>query len=391
MESKKVLILAHKPPYPKVDGGCIAIAQILEAFIDLDVSVSFLCFETQKHPSEKLQKQPKFTYKSISINTEVGPWSAFKNLGKKASYFLDRFKHTAFENELINALQKNNFDLIVFESLFTSNYLETVQKHSSAKIVYRSHNIEHQIWETQLVEEQNLLRKVYLKLQVKRLKNEEIKFWNKVDAISSISEKDSEFIKQHSLKKVDTVGLYCNENHLLQKDRDNKVDFFHIGAMDWLPNQFGLNWLLDNVWELFRTNNPTAELHLAGKGMSEKLINTKAEGVNNHGEVADASAFMKAHKIMLVPLFSGSGIRVKIIEGMAQGKCIITTSLGAEGLSIKNKENILIANSKEEFIAQMQFCSNQPIRVSEIGTEARKFAKENFSKQAVSLQLKNLF
>ena len=71
MEAKKVLILAHKPPYPKADGGCIAIAQMLEAFLDIGVSVHFICFETQKHPSKNVKEHPNLTYKSIPVDTKL--------------------------------------------------------------------------------------------------------------------------------------------------------------------------------------------------------------------------------------------------------------------------------------------------------------------------------
>jgi glycosyltransferase involved in cell wall biosynthesis len=100
---------------------------------------------------------------------------------------------------------------------------------------------------------------------------------------------------------------------------------------------------------------------------------------------------MNSHKVMLIPLFSGSGIRVKIIEGLALGKCIITTSIGADGISVKHRENILIADTTKEFAEQMKFCMDQPKRVAEIGESARRFAKANFSKSAVKEELKALF
>jgi len=93
---------------------------------------------------------------------------------------------------------------------------------------------------------------------------------------------------------------------------------------------------------------------------------------------------------MLVPLFSGSGIRVKIIEGMAMGKCIISTNIGVEGISCTDKKNILIANTKEEFIEAMKFCIQNPERVNNIGAEAKKYAVENFSKGVITNQLNKL-
>ena len=211
MEAKKVLILAHKPPYPKADGGCIAIAQILESFLDIGVNVHFICFETQKHPSKNVKEHPNLTYKSILIDTKLSIWAALKNLClQTTSYFTSRFNHPDFKREVTQTLNNNSFDLIVFESLFTKHYLKTVRKRTAAKLVYRSHNIEHKIWETKIEKEDTALRSAYLKLQVKRLKKEELKFWNEVDTIASISEKDSKKISEYNAEKTKTIGLHLN-------------------------------------------------------------------------------------------------------------------------------------------------------------------------------------
>ena len=82
-----------------------------------------------------------------------------------------------------------------------------------------------------------------------------------------------------------------------------------------------------------KTKEKSAEIHLAGRAMPTKLKSHKQDGYYNHGEVSNASDFMSKHKVMLVPLFSGSGIRVKIIDGMSLGKCIISTSIGVKGIN----------------------------------------------------------
>ena len=391
MEGKKVLILAHKPPYPKVDGGCIAIAQLLEVYLEAGAKVHFIGMETQKHPSKNPLKHPHLNYKTIAINSEATKWGALKSLTSNDSYFLARFKQVDFDNELIHTLQNNDFDIVIFESLFTSLYLNTVRNYSNAKTIYRSHNIEHAIWEMQEKSEKNILKKAYLKLQIKRLKKEELDFWKKVYTVVSISEIDTKYIKKNTTNSIETIGLYSVESQLIQADQNQNIDFFHLGAMDWQPNQQAITWLLENVWGSFHQKNTKTELHIAGRGMSDELINTKLPGLKNHQEVTDAAMFLRKHKVMLVPLFSGSGIRVKIIEGMAMGKCIITTSLGCQGINVNHLENILIANTKEEFIEQMEFCINKPTKVAQIGENAKKFAILNFSKSDVIKQLKSLF
>ena len=356
----------------------------------MGVSVYFIAIETAKHPAKNELQHPNLHYKTVRVDTSINFFGAFKNLFSKSSYFLARFAQKSIEEEIKKTLEEHTFETVIFESLFTSSYINIVRKNSKAKIVYRSHNIEHKIWETQNSSETNIIRKTYLNTQIRRLKKEEICFWNTVDLIASISKTDTIEIAKNSNTEIKNIGLYCNNDYINAIDKSTKIDFFHIGAMDWKPNLTAIKWLLNNVWNEFRSINTKAELHLAGRKMPSELIHKQDQGVTNHKEVSDALNFMSSHKVMLVPLFSGSGIRVKIIEGLALGKCIITTSIGAAGIAISPNKNILIANTKEEFIAQMEFCISKPDKVNEISENARRFARENFSIESINQQLEDL-
>ena len=236
----------------------------------------------------------------------------------------------------------------------------------------------------------NLIFYQYLKLQVNRLRREEFKAWESFNCIASISSKDSILIKDRCATTIDTIGLYIEDRHLEYNDQSTKIDFFHLGAMDWIPNLEAVNWLLTQVWTEFTSTFPKAELHIAGRSMPKHLIDQKLLGLHNHHEVVNALQFISEHKVMLVPLRSGSGLRVKIIEGMAMGKCIISSSIGLEGIPATNQKNVLIANSREEFMNAMKFCIENTEKVNEIGQEAKKLALEHFSKEKITNQLEAL-
>ena len=390
MASKNILIISHKPPYPKVDGGSIAIAQVLEAVLEQGCHVTFLCMETDKHPSQNSITNTNLNFKAIYVNTKLKIASALTNMFTKQSYILSRFNQNVFRKALEKILKKQTFDTILFESLFTSAFLNTVNEHSNAKKLYRAHNIEHHIWLQQSNQNKNIFKRWYLNIHAKRLKNEEIKFWNNIDSILSISETDRSYIIKQCPTPTYTLGLHIEKRHLQYNDQSTKVDFFHLGAMDWLPNQDGINWILKDVFPKVKQKEKSAEIHLAGRAMPTKLKSHKQDGYYNHGEVSNASDFMSKHKVMLVPLFTGSGIRVKIIDGMSLGKCIISTSIGVKGINCSNNKNILIANTENEFIEAMCFCIQNPDKVNEIGNEAKKYARENFSKQHITNELKKI-
>ena len=100
---------------------------------------------------------------------------------------------------------------------------------------------------------------------------------------------------------------------------------------------------------------------------------------------------MEAHDIMLVPLKSGSGLRIKIVEGLALGKCIIGTSIAFKGLKVESFNQVIIANNTIEFVEAMSFCIKNPDRVANIKANGQKFAETNFSESQFVKTLEKIF
>ena len=110
-----------------------------------------------------------------------------------------------------------------------------------------------------------------------------------------------------------------------------------------------------------------------------------------HGEVDDAKQFIQENHVMLVPLFSGSGMRVKILEGMALGKTIISSSIGLEGIHATDKKEVLIANNPDEFIAQIDFCMKHSAERIQIGRDASTFIQDHFNTHQIARRLVDVY
>ena len=121
------------------------------------------------------------------------------------------------------------------------------------------------------------------------------------------------------------------------------------------------------------------------------LLELKLPNVVVHGEVADAAEFISRHEVMIVPLFSGSGMRVKIVEGMVMGKVIITTSLGKEGIEGQDKKHFLIANNADHFISAIQYCVEHPDDAAQIGKHALEKASSQFEKHEAARQIMEIY
>jgi len=157
--------------------------------------------------------------------------------------------------------------------------------------------------------------------------------------------------------------------------------------MNWIPNAEGIKWFLHNVWPDLRNEFPYLRFYLAGREMPSWMLRMNIPGVVVVGEVEDAREFMDSHHIMIVPLFSGSGIRIKIIEGMAAGRAVVSTRIGAEGIDYTNGGNILIANAVCEFVDLISLCVTDEKRTGKLGREARKLIETSYDRRRIIREL----
>ena len=161
--------------------------------------------------------------------------------------------------------------------------------------------------------------------------------------------------------------------------------------MNWHPNEQGIKWFIEECWDNVRQSTPHVQAYFAGRYMPQWLKNTNVEGIHIVGEVEDSIRFMTSKQIMVVPLLSGSGIRIKIIEAMSIGKTVVATSIAAEGIMYEDKKNILIANTPQEFADAIKFCIENPLECKKIGEEAYKLIAEKYSNDQVVNQLLALY
>ncbi len=393
----KILQVCSKVPYPAKDGGSIAMNMLTEGLIACDNQVTVLSMRTPKnHIQDKdidAQYRKKTSYQSVFVDTTIRPFSAFLNLFSGESYNITRFYSKAFETKLKELLHRENFDIVQLETLWVTPYVETIKKNSRAKIVFRSHNVEYLIWERLAQITKNPLKKIYLSLLAKRLKDYETGMLNKYEGIACITELDLlQFKKLGCIKPLVHIpfGVHLADYIPVQPDHAYP-SVFHIGAMDWMPNEEAIKWLLKNIWPQIHFKYPNLNLYLAGRNMPGWLTDLKMKNVVVVGEVKDSLDFINTHSIMLVPLQSGGGMRIKIIESMALSKTVISTSIGAEGILCEDKVNVLIANSEKEFVEAIDLCINNKIFSETIGQNARLLIENKYDNRKICNRLSEFY
>jgi len=391
----KVLQICSKPPLPEIDGGCKAMNSITQGMLNLGVEVKILTLSTQKHPFNSNQLASDYLnstqIETTYVDTTPNPISAALNLLSSKSYNLERFNVKEFDNKIAAELTKNSYDVVLLEGLYVSMYLDTIRGFSSAKVIYRAHNIESEIWHRNVAESKGLKR-WYLNQLAKKLEIKEKLVLNNFDGIAAISEKDKKKLVEIGCNvPVDVFPFGVDLEKYQSVALTNKNSIFHIGSMEWLPNQHGVNWFIDKVWSVLSKKYENLQFYLAGKNMPQKLKNAANGNLFVLGEVDDAIDFINHNSIMIVPIFAGSGMRIKIIEGMALKKTVIATSIAAEGINCSSGVNIIIADTAKEFIEAIEQCLADNQYTTSIGEAAKKLVASSYDNKVIVNNLVEFF
>jgi glycosyltransferase involved in cell wall biosynthesis len=382
----KILQLVNRIPYPLHDGGNLAVHAVTEGFLQAGVSLSMLAMNTTRHWVDVHQLPEMYGrlkhFKTVKVDNRVRPVAAFLNLFTGSSYNVERFISEGYRQTLIGLLQQEDFDIIHIESLFLLPYVATIRQYSKARISLRSHNIEYQIWERLATQASNPLKKWYLSLLARRLKKFELAHLNDCDIILSISPQDEAIFKK--LGTIQPLFLHpfgIKTDHIpFVPASTPPVSLYHIGAMDWLPNVESVNWLLEKVMPLIEEQLSETVLHLAGRNMPDHYREMNRKNVKIWGEVPDAAAFERDKSILVVPLLSGGGVRIKILQAMAMGKTVITTSIGLQGIEAKDGRDVLVADTPEDFSRKIIETIQNPERIEAIGAAARKLISKKYDR-----------
>ena len=393
----RILQLCHKPPLPAIDGGCIAMNNITQGLLNAGHEVKIISIVTYKHPYEP-EKFPegyeeKTGFEPVFVDTKVNLVDAFSNLVTSDSYNISRFFSADFDMRLLKVLEKEEFDVIHLESLFMTPYIATCRRKSKAKVIVRSHNLEYMIWERMARVTKNIAKQMYLNHLAKQLKKYEVNVFSQIDGIAAITDEDAEKYRNLGADiPIVTIPFGIDlENYPINIEEAEHPALFHLGSMDWMPNKEGVEWMLDNVWPSIIAQQPKLKLFLAGRNMSPQLQQLEVENVEIVGEVSSAQEFISSKSIMLVPLLSAGGMRVKIIEGMAMGKAIISTKTGAEGIDYDNLKNIMIANNADEFAFMINKVVKDSSLYKEIGKNARELVERKYDNKLITQNLVNFY
>jgi len=303
----------------------------------------------------------------------------------------------ALQTALDGLLRRRRYDAISIEFPFLSHYRlrQAPVGAPCPLLVLDEHNIEHDLARQSGDASQGALRRLYHRVNSRRLLREELHSWRHLDGVAFTSADDAaraqallpSFPAAVIPNAVD-IGHFRPRPDLPPPDGRTVVFF---GTLNYFPNQDGVRYLLEEIWPLVQRSHPQALLKVIGSHPTPEVLRHQGPAVDIVGLVEDVRPHLAQASAIVVPLRVGGGTRFKVLEALAMGRPVVSTRLGAEGIDVAAERDILLADGPEPFAAAVGRLLDDPALGRRLGAAGRALVEQSYSWETVAGNLEGFF
>lgn len=355
---KKILFLTPQYPFPLDNGGkkgCFNGLEILDGLFDVDV-LSFI--EDQKY----YIKNKNYGFKTINfikpikhdIHIRKKPLklllSIVRDLLTKTPYIVTKYKRKEMFKLIDKIFKNGNFYKYIFiDYMNMSLYLKYIVKKYNGNfdyIIFKDHNIEYELVRQEYNSSKGI-KKIFLCREWKLTRMYEMQLVRSSNICFSVCEENTKWLKTINNFSYTMLPVYRNSTIRLKKNTGKTIAYF--GNLSWKANFEGLLWFIEKVFPIILSHDSKVKLVVAGSGLKTDMFSKYNENIIYLGYVDDPKTIYDMATVMIVPLFEGSGIRIKILDAFNNGVPVVSTLVGCGSINAKNNKEIIIANNEEEF------------------------------------------
>ncbi|MBI3652055.1 MAG: glycosyltransferase [Acidobacteria bacterium] len=301
------------------------------------------------------------------------------NLGSPLPYAIQRYRSTAMQQAIENELRQIDYDVVVCDFLTPSVNLPASV---NVPTVLFQHNVEAVIWERHYQNETNKLKKAYFFNQWRKMHNYERKACQRFDSVIAVSAVDRDLMREEfAIEQVYDVPTGVDTEYFApQHHAANPYELVFTGSMDWMPNEDAILYFAAEILPAIATQIPDVHLTVVGRKPSSRVIalGESDARIEVTGRVDDVRPYLDRAAAYVVPIRVGGGTRLKIYEAMAMAKPVISTTIGAEGLAVRNGEDVLIADAPQAFAKAVTAVLQEQAFAQRLGEVARQVVCEQF-------------
>ena len=391
----KILQISPQVPYPLDSGGRLGIYGITKSLAEQGHEITLVTY-VKDIPSElniiELKKicEPIF----IKWDTENNLTGVLLNLFSSIPYNISKYYSKNLERFLKDFFRKYTVDIVHIDHLHMAWAIDIIKQITKVPVVLREHNLEMKIMKRFAETESNIFLRYFAAIQYKKFQHYEPKQCRKFDSCIMITKEDEDaLVKLSSDIRTNVIPVGVDDK-LFKFNNINVMPYtlFHIGSLDWQPNYDGLVWFLSEIFPEIINHFPNTKLYIYSKGIEKLEISKEiSRNIMICGYVKDIQQEIMDKHVLIVPLRIGSGMRVKIIEMLAIGKIVVSTSIGKEGIDVENGKHILIADDRKEFIKIIKDIFENRVDSKNIIINARNTMKEKYSWEKISNEFEKIY
>jgi sugar transferase (PEP-CTERM/EpsH1 system associated) len=384
----RILIATPSLPYPLIWGFGIRVYQIIQ-FLAQKHDVTVVAYAgPEDHDSIVALRDTGATVHAV---VRQQPSIASKRHAQLSSLFSpDSFQRQSLESAAMQStidwlLRENEFDVIQIESSQMTGF----DYDSSALMLVDEHNIEYELLYRTFRTERSPIRKLYNWVEYRKFRHEEQESWRKSDGCIVTSDREQAILQRYapqtpSLVVPNGVDVDFFEPSAVTPDPDSVV---FVGVMHYRPNVDAALFFAREILPLLLQVRPNLKFSIVGGGPPEELRRLASRNIVVTGRVPDTRPYVASAAVCVVPLRMGSGTRLKVLEGLAMGRPIVSTSVGCEGIATVPGEHLLVADERAAFARSVLRVLDDPAFGAGLAQCGRRLVEERYSWPSVLQEL----
>jgi phenylacetate-CoA ligase len=396
----KLLVLCHTVPYPPDGGVWIRTYNVLRLLAER-FDLTMLCFErvvprgleATHNLAQAIQALKQLGAVEVWRIPELhsGPkrvWNHLRSLLRGEVFTYYRHQSPALTQRLRQLLASTAFDLVHVDSLDLYGYLPFLR---DLPVVCVHHNVESRLLRDRAQAERSLWRRVYLTHQARLMERVERHWCPRVALNVAVSEQDAQ-----ALARLAPAGKYAvvpngvDTGYFVHADQPGRSQegLVFVGSNTWLPNSDALRYFCDEILPRIRQVAGEVPVRWVGSATdAERAWFQDRHGVEVTGYVPDVRSYIARARCYVVPLRIGGGTRLKILDAWSMQAAVVSTSVGCAGLRAGHEDNILIADTPEDFAAAvLRVLRDDPLR-NRLGQNGRSLAEREYSWQVIGRRM----
>jgi len=398
-----ILYVSHKPASPPRSGGQVRIHAIMNELSKRHDLTAVMLVDDEFDIEECRQAMQAYCRNVVLVPNHHSRSGLAKRLAQLRSIASTRsFERQqvmvpALRDALHEVMHSTRFDIVNLEFSFLGycNLRQAAPQEKPPAVVVDSHNIDYEIARQYAQSGSNLSRRLYEGINWRKLRTEELKTYGDADGVYLCSTSDQRRVLDE-IPGANTAVIpnaadveYYQPRETDPRPERNTLLFF--GLLSYVPNVDGLSYFIQEIWPHVTKANPDARLKIVGANPPASLRALAGQNIEFTGFVPDLRPHLAAAAAVVVPLRLGGGTRLKIVEAMAMGKAIVSTTLGAEGIDAVPGRDILIADQPESFAAEVNRLLADPGLATDIGQSARQLAVQRYSWKSAVQKLEQFY